>query len=170
MTEQTALSSRNIVSNRFPGGQCRNHRCPSLFLLSTQDKLNWVLPCPVNFSSLGSDWVPTHRISPRHHQAHTGPPITHSLSLLSFTVEAMLVLLLVGKYIGDKAERERGIFLQGNPVEWIGDHLEKAWFKHNATDWKSGHTFAVPPIRRWSPFLYPFNLGCLCDMFEKIEY
>ena len=29
----------------------------------------------------------------------------------------MLVLLLVGKYIGDKAEREKGIFLQGNPVE-----------------------------------------------------
>ena len=73
--------------------------------------------CPVNFSSLGWDWVPTHRVSPRHHQAHTGPPVTHSLSLLSFTVEAMLVLLLVGKYIGDKAEREKGIFLQGNPVE-----------------------------------------------------
>lgn len=48
---------------------------------------------------------------------NTGPPIIHSSSLLSFTVEAMLVLLLVEKYTGDKAKRKKGIFLQGNPVE-----------------------------------------------------
>lgn len=48
---------------------------------------------------------------------YTGPPIIHSLSLLSFTVVAMLVLLLVGKYTGDKIKRKKGIFLQGDPVE-----------------------------------------------------
>ena len=48
---------------------------------------------------------------------YIGPPIIHSLSLLSFTVVAMLVLILVGKYTGDKAKRKKGIFLQGNPVE-----------------------------------------------------
>ena len=67
------------------------------------------------FSELGR--TSAHSQNQSYVTRYIGPPIIHSLSLLSFTVLAMLVLILVGKYTGDKAKRKKGIFLQGNPVE-----------------------------------------------------